>query len=209
MAFNVEEAVQDGLDAVAPRLHDDEFNAWIPVIASAFQAHGYTSRRCVAAALGQMAVESDGFTRLTENLSYSAERLRAVFWRHFTHGDEAAYARQPEKTANRVYASRMGNGDEASGDGWTFRGGGLIQVTGRENYTKLATDHKLTVQECAVWVRTPVGAVESACWFLDGRDFIKLANAWRITDLSRAINGGVNGLPERIKASEDALRAIP
>ena len=209
MTFNVEEAVQDGLDAVAPNLSDAAFTAWIPVITAAFQAHGYTTRRSVAAALGQMAVESAGFSALTENLNYSAQGLRTTFGSHFPKHDEAAYARQPEKIANRVYANRMGNGDESSGDGWRFRGGGLIQTTGRENYARLAASYKMALDDCVGWVRTPAGAIESACWFLDTKGFLVLANQWKITAISVAVNGGTNGLKERIKASEDALRAIP
>ena len=86
----------------------------------------------------QTAHESGGFKVFSENLNYSAQGLQGIFGKYFPGNLEESYARKPEKIANRVYASRMGNGDEASGDGWKFRGRGALQTTGKDNYSQFA-----------------------------------------------------------------------
>ncbi len=108
---------------------------WTDALNKILPEYEINSSLRVAAFLAQCAHESGNFKFLTENLNYRWESLRKVFPRYFP-TDELAqqYARQPEKIANRVYANRMGNGDEASGDGWRYRGRGLIQLTGKDNY---------------------------------------------------------------------------
>ncbi len=133
-----------------------------------------------------------------ENLNYSADALRKVFGKYFkTLEDAGACARQPERIANRVYADRMGNGDEASGDGWKFRGRGLIQLTGRQNYRAFAEwvgdprvmdDPDLVASEYAV---------QSAVFFWDRNGLNALADRDDVVGLTRKINGGDNGLAHR------------
>jgi putative chitinase len=153
-----------------------------------------------AAFLAQVAHESAGFQRVVENLNYSADRLLQIFPRRFTDLDQASqYARQPARIANHVYAGRLGNGDEASGDGWHFRGRGLIQITGRGNYQTcsqgLFGDHRLlTTPEL---LEQPGFACESAAWFWHSRQLNALADADRFDDITRKINGGQHGCRER------------
>ena len=116
--------------------------------------------------LAQCGHESAGFTVLKENLNYSAEGLHKVFKKYFPTLESARpYARQPEKIANRVYANRMGNGPESSGDGYKFRGRGAIQLTGKNNYTRYAKSVGMTIDEVIADLETLDGAIESACWF--------------------------------------------
>ena len=118
--------------------------------------------------LAQIAHESGGFNFVIENLNYSAKGLVGTFKKYFPTEEFAKqYERKPEKIANRVYANRMKNGDEASGDGFKFRGRGLIQLTGRDNYTKFAEALDLDIDSTIAYLETPNGAVASAGWFWD------------------------------------------
>mgnify|MGYP003339557701 FL=1 len=120
----------------------------------------------VAGFLAQIAHESGGFNFVIENLNYSAKGLVGTFKKYFPTEEFAKqYERKPEKIANRVYANRMKNGDEASGDGFKFRGRGLIQLTGRDNYTKFAEALDLDIDSTIAYLETPNGAVASAGWF--------------------------------------------
>jgi len=133
-----------------------------------------------------------------ENLNYSSEALRQVFGKYFTTKAEAdAYARQPEKIANRVYANRMGNRGEASGDGWRFRGRGLIQLTGRNNYKAFAEwvdDERIMEEPDRV---SSEYAVHSAVFFWDQNSLNRFADKDDVVGLTRKINGGENGLAHR------------
>ena len=133
-----------------------------------------------------------------ENLNYSADGLRKVFGKYFATTEEAeAYARKPEKIANRVYAGRMGNGDEASGDGWRYRGRGLIQLTGRANYKAFAEwigDARVMDDPDLVCTEY---AVHSAVFFWIRNDLNRLADTDDVVGLTKRVNGGVNGLAHR------------
>ena len=149
--------------------------------------------------LAQTAHESGGFTAVVENLNYSADSLSKIFHKYFTEVDPNDYARQPEKIANHVYANRMGNGDEDSGDGFRYRGRGLIQLTGKNNYSAMAADMGVSVEECAEYLETPEGACESAAWFWNKNGLNKLADADDVTAVTKKINGGTIGLEDREK----------
>jgi putative chitinase len=150
----------------------------------------------------QTAHESGGFTAFSENLNYGAAGLRSIFRKYFgTDALAKAYERQPQKIANRVYASRMGNGDEASGDGWKFRGRGALQLTGKSNYQAFAdyidrpdvmTNPDLVAGELCF---------ESALWFFDKNKLWSICdqgtNDDAILALTRRINGGTHGLDDR------------
>lgn len=152
-----------------------------------------------ASFLAQTAHESASFTAVKENLNYSAKALRAVFKKYFP-TDELAeqYARQPEKIANRVYANRMGNGDEASGDGWRFRGRGLIQLTGKNNYTSCSADIHVDLIANPEWLESPQGAVSSALWYWNKNNLNSYADVEDIRGMTKRINGGYHGLDDRI-----------
>ncbi len=163
----------------------------------------------IAAFIAQLAHESGGFMFIKENLNYSAEGLRKVFPKYFpTDALAKQYARQPEKIANRVYANRMKNGDEASGDGYAFRGRGLIQLTGRDNYTKFADSLDMSLEDTIAYLETPNGAVASAGWFWDNNKLNNYCDRDDFIGLTKRINGGTNGLQDRIHHYEIALQGL-
>lgn len=158
---------------------------------AAMTAFTINTPKRAAAFLAQAAHESIGFTRLQENLSYSTpERLVEVFKNRFNGlADAAQYLRQPEKLANRVYANRLGNGDEPSGDGWRFRGRGLFQLTGRANYMAagdgLGTDYKANPD----LVAEPPDAAFTAAWYWAVGNLNAMADVGQIDVITRHING--------------------
>ena len=152
----------------------------------------------MAGFLAQAAHESAQFKLVKENLNYSAEGLLRTFPKYFkTPEDAAAYARQPVKIANRVYASRMGNGDEASGEGFKFRGRGFFQITGKENYTNCGKDLGIDLLTTPEALERTKAATNSALWFWKTRNLNRYADANDIRGMTKAINGGYNGLDER------------
>lgn len=154
----------------------------------------------VAGFLAQCGHESNGFTVLRENLNYSAEGLVKIFKKYFPTLEAAQpYARQPEKIANRVYASRLGNGPETSGEGWKFRGRGAIQLTGKDNYSRFAASINKTLDETVTYCETLEGALESACWFWKTNGLNKFCDADDIIGMSKRVNGGTIGLEDRKK----------
>ena len=116
-----------------------------------------------------------------------------------------AFVRQPNRLANYVYANRLGNGDAASGDGWKYRGRGLIQITGKDNYRAAGEALGLPLLEEPELLEEPVHAADAAGWFWKQRDLNRLAS--NINACARAINGGLNGLPDRIRLYELASAA--
>jgi putative chitinase len=163
----------------------------------------------VAAFIAQCAHESGGFKFLKENLNYKAASLRSVFPKYFPTDDLAkAYEKRPEKIANRVYANRMGNGSEESGDGWRYCGRGLIQLTGKNNYTFFAGSLEIPLEECSEYLETFEGAVQSACFFWDQNGLNKWADAKDILTLTKRINGGTIGLEDRQKHYNHALHIL-
>jgi len=163
----------------------------------------------IAAFMAQCGHESGGFVFLSENLNYSAQGLMRTFAKYFPDQSTAmAYARNPEKIANRVYANRMGNGSEASGDGFRYRGRGLIQVTGKDNYFWFASSLEITPEEAAEYMQTFEGAAQSACWYWETASLNKLADAGDILTMTKRINGGTIGLEDRKKHYEHALHVL-
>jgi putative chitinase len=162
----------------------------------------------VAGFVSQCQHESLDFTILTENLNYSAKGLMGIFKKYFPNEAIAKqYERKPQMIANRVYGGRMGNGDEASGDGWTFRGRGLVQLTGRSNYTQCSRDlfGDDTLIENPDLVTEPDYAVLSACWFWHKNRLNDICDRGDVVLLSKRINGGTIGLADRIHHWNDAI----
>jgi putative chitinase len=152
---------------------------------------------------------------LEENLNYSAESLAKVFPRYFGVGkrNPADYARKPEKIANYVYMDefrsvqgRMGN--VQPGDGWLFRGRGLKQLTGRNNYTAFGKSVGMTAEQAAVYVATEKGAIESACWFWDTNKLNNIADTDDVVTMTRRINGGNIGLEDRQQRYTRAMKIL-
>jgi len=153
----------------------------------------------VAHFIAQIAVESASLNATSENLNYSASALRRVFGKYFP-SDELAeqYARQPEKIANRVYANRMGNGDETSGEGWKYRGRGLIQLTGKANYIACGKGIGKSLDTNPDSVSSDADiAVQSCCWYWNSRKLNQYADQDDIKRITKLINGGYHGLDQR------------
>ena len=179
---------------------------WFEAIYEILPEYEITTPQRVAAFLAQCVHESGGFVFLKENLNYKAASLRRVFPKYFPDNAIAAqYAGKGEMIANRVYANRMGNGDEASGDGWRYCGRGLIQLTGKNNYTFFAGSLDIPVEEASEYLQTFEGAVQSACFFWEQNKLNQWADAGDILTLTKRINGGTIGLEDRIKHYEHAL----
>jgi putative chitinase len=152
----------------------------------------------LAGFLAQTAHESGGYTAIKENLNYSAKGLMGTFKKYFPFEDIAnQYAKNPERIANRVYANRMSNGDESSGDGYRFCGRGLIQLTGRANYTKFANDLGMSIEDTVAYLETSNGATASAGWFWDNNKLNQYCDSGDFVTLTKRINGGTIGLEDR------------
>ena len=145
----------------------------------------------------QLAHESAVFTVMEENLNYSATGLLKVFPKYFNSSNVQSFARDPQAIANRVYANRMGNGTEESCDGWRYRGRGFIQLTGKSNYQAFARSVNMSMEDVIAYAGTIEGAAASAAWFWNQNKLNRFADAGDYTGLTRAINGGLNGLEHR------------
>lgn len=161
-----------------------------------------------AAFLAQVAHECSELNTLTENLNYSAEGLLKVFPKYFTRSNVGLYARNPQKIGNRVYANRMGNGSEGSGDGYRYRGRGCIMITGRQNYKAYADSQYCNgdLMGHPEWLAQMPGALKSAMWYWQKRGLNKYADKGDFEGLTKAINGGYNGLTDRKKYYERARK---
>ena len=185
---------------------------WFGALSQLLPDYEINTPQRMAAFIAQCAHESGGFTALKENLNYRPETLRKLFGKYFPTDDLArAYCSMPNKQeaiANRVYANRMGNGPEESGDGYRFCGRGLIQLTGRDNYTWFAASLNISVEEASEYLQTFEGAAQSACWFWETNNLNQWADKGDILTLTKRINGGTIGLEDRIKHYEHALHVF-
>ena len=163
----------------------------------------------VAAFLAQTAHESGNYRAIKENLNYKAESLCKVWPRYFPTLEIAkSYEKQQERIANRAYANRMGNGPEESGDGWKFCGRGLIQLTGKDNYSRYAQSLEISLDEASEHLTTFEGCVQSAAWFWEANNLNQWADKGDILTLTKRINGGTIGLEDRIKHYNHALHVL-
>ena len=178
---------------------------WYSALVQCLPDYDITSPQRVAAFLAQCAHESGGFRAIKENLNYRAETLRKVFPKYFTTDALAQqYAHKQEAIANKVYANRMGNGSEESGDGFRYCGRGLIQLTGKQNYQNFADSIETPVEDVPAFLATFEGSVQSACWYFETNNLNRFSDAGDIRGLTKAINGGIIGLADRIKHYEHA-----
>jgi putative chitinase len=185
---------------------------WHQALSQLLPNYEINTTQRIAAFVAQCSHESAGFTALKENLNYKAVTLRKIFPKYFPSDDLAnAYANMPNKQeaiANRVYASRMGNGDEHSGDGYRYCGRGLIQLTGKTNYQSFADSLEMNVEDVPEYLATFEGAAQSACWFWESNNLNQWADKGDILTLTKRINGGTIGLEDRIKHYEHALHVL-
>jgi putative chitinase len=185
---------------------------WHEALAQLLPDYDINTPQRIAAFVAQCAHESGGFTALKENLNYKAVTLRKIFPKYFP--DDAIanqYASLPNKQeaiANKVYASRMGNGDESSGDGYRYCGRGLIQLTGKNNYQSFADSLEMDVEDVPEYLATFEGAAQSACWFWESNNLNQWADKGDILTLTKRINGGTIGLDDRIKHYQHALHVL-
>lgn len=201
---------QDQLKQLLPK--NPYVSHWHKALEQLFPDYEINTPQRMAAFIAQCAHESGGFMVLTENLNYRWQSLRKIFPKYFP-TDELAqdYANRPNKQeaiANRIYASRMGNGPEESGDGYRYRGRGLIQLTGRSNYTWFAASLEISPEEATEYLTTFEGAAQSACWFWENNKLNQWADKGDILTLTKRINGGTIGLDDRIKHYEHALHVL-
>lgn len=185
---------------------------WFDALSKLLPDYSINTPQRIAAFMAQCAHESGGFTALKENLNYKPATLRKIFAKYFP--DDASandYCSRPNKQeaiANKVYANRMGNGDEASGDGYRYCGRGLLQLTGKDNYSWFAASLSITPEEAAEYLQTFEGAAQSACWFWETNNLNQFADQGDILTLTKRINGGTIGLDDRIKHYEHALHVM-
>ena len=176
-----------------------DWKSWEQPLKDILAKYQINTPQRIAMFIAQCGHESLNFTVLEENLNYSAKGLNAVFGKYFQRAgrDANAFHRQPERIANVVYADRMGNSNAASGDGWKYRGRGVIQLTGAHNYAMFADAVGKKLSQIIEYVSTKDGALESACWFWNKNDLNRYADNGDIKNATKRINGGYNGLSDR------------
>lgn len=194
---------------IMPKAKNDNVQQFVKVFNQYSDAFGLTTKTRVCHFLGQVAWESGELSSVVENLNYSLDGLLKTFPKYFkTRFDAAAYARKPVQIANKVYANRMGNGSEQSGDGWRYRGRGLIQLTGKNNYKAYQNSGLCNgnLVEHPEWLAQYPGALKSAMWFwmannlneiADKDDGSKIKGDEIVKQITKRINGGYNGLAQR------------
>lgn len=184
-----------------------QYAQWVDPINATFERFGISTREQQAMFLAQVGHESARLATTKENLNYSVDGLLTYFKKYFNGTSQAAqYARKPQAIGSRVYANRMGNGDEASGDGYKYRGRGLIQVTGKNNYTACGAVLGLDLVTSPELLESSMNAALSAGWFWNTNGLNALSG--NIVAATRRINGGTNGLDDRKALYLKALKAI-
>jgi putative chitinase len=196
------------LQKLNPRTHSNILEHFVEPLNAVADHYELNTVERLAAFLAQTAHESGGFTEIEENLNYSAQGLQSIFHKYFDAQTAEQYARHPQEIANRVYANRMGNGDEASGDGWKFHGRGLIQLTGKQNYSLFANSLGVSLDDCVQYMCTPEGATVSAAWFWDNNGLNRFCDNGDFVTLTKRINGGTNGIEDRQAHYELALQLL-
>ena len=182
---------------------------WCHALNQILPEYGIDTPQRVAAFIAQCAHESNGFRALKENLNYKAESLQKIFHKYFPTAELAnQYAHNQEAIANRVYANRMGNGPEESGDGFRYCGRGLIQLTGKDNYQSFADSIDTDIEQLPEYLGTFEGALQSACWFWETNNLNNFADNNDILGMTKRINGGTIGLEDRQKHYQHALHVF-
>lgn len=199
---------RDLLQAIMPQAKPENCRRFSSPLAVAAAEFGIATSRQIAAWLAQLAHESAQLGHVAENLNYSATGLLGNFKKYFSEEEAYSFAHRPEAIANRVYANRMGNGPETGGDGWKFRGRGLIQITGRENYRLCGSAIALDLLAHPEALEQDEPAACSAAWFWWQRGLNALADRDDVEGITRRINGGINGLAERKAFHARALKAM-
>ncbi|WP_024696136.1 glycoside hydrolase family 19 protein [Pseudomonas syringae] len=179
---------------------------FVPALNTAMGKYQIVTPFRIAAFIAQVGHESAQLTAMVENLNYSATALQKTWPNRFTPELAAQYARQPERIANVVYGSRLGNSEK--GDGWKYRGRGLIQLTGKTNYRQCGEALGVDLLARPELLETPEYAALAAAWFWSVNGLNTLADTGDIIAITKRINGGTNGLADRQELYERALKVL-
>ena len=199
----------DQLKQVVP--NNPYIDHWYEALCEILPDYDINTPQRIAAFLAQCAHESGGFKAIKENLNYRPQTLVTLFKKYFDLDTATRYCAMPDKQAaiaNRIYANRMGNGPEESGDGYRYCGRGLIQLTGKDNYTRYAQSTEQSVEEASEHLTTFEGCVQSAAWFWEANNLNQYADKGDILTMTKRINGGTIGLEDRIKHYNHALHVL-
>ena len=198
-------------EKLAACINNPNIDQWYGPLVDILPQYAISTRLRVAGWLSQCGHESGDFKILQENLNYGAKGLLGVFPRYFpTQALAEAYQRKPEMIANKVYGGRMGNGVESTGDGWKYRGRGLIQITGKENYTKcsMALYGDDSLLETPDLLMDIDGAIRSACWYWNSRNLNIDADNGNVLAMTKKVNGGTIGLDDRQARYDRCMLAL-
>lgn len=199
----------DQLKQIVPK--NPYIDHWHRAFCEVLPDYDINTPKRIAAFLAQCAHESGGFSAIKENLNYKPATLLKLFGKYFDAATADRYCAMPNKQeaiANRIYANRMGNGPEESGDGYRYCGRGLIQLTGKDNYTRYAQSTGQTVEEASIHLTTFEGCVQSAAWFWEANNLNQYADSGDILTMTKRINGGTIGLEDRIKHYNHACEVL-
>ena len=197
------------LDKLKSVINNDFIDQWYNAFVKILPEYEINTLLRVAQFIAQTGHESSDFKILEENLNYSASGLRKTFPKYFPNDKIAnSYAKQPQKIANRVYANRMGNGPESSGDGWRYRGRGLIQLTGHDNYQNFADSIETPIEEIPEYLLTFEGATQSAAYFWITNNINKPSDLGDVTTVTKIINGSNHGLLDRLDRYVRIMKAL-
>lgn len=185
-------------------------DAWYEALVEALPQYNINTVERVAAFIAQCAHESGGFSVLEENLNYKAATLSKLWPQRFPPGVAEQYAGRPEMIANKTYGGRMGNGPEESGEGYKFRGRGILQLTGKDNYKACSQTlfQDNTLLDDPDLLLDPYYAIHSACWFWNKNKLNQFADVGDLTTLTKRINGGTIGLEDRIHHYNHAVEVL-
>lgn len=197
------------LEAIFVSSHSHRFYSdWASLLTGNLPLYGIKTEMRQAAFIAQCAHESQEFTRLSENLNYSSAGLLRTFRKYFNETTALSYAGKPEMIGNLVYANRMGNGGPETGEGYKYRGRGLIHVTGKESYRRVGERLNLDLIKYPELLEQPLSALRSACVYWVDHDLNGLADIGDIERITRIINGGYNGIEDRRFYYQMALSAL-
>jgi putative chitinase len=196
------------LHSICPSAKLSDIEKYLSPMHKAMAGFEISSRLRVCAFVSQILHESQYLSKMRENMNYRAERLLVVFPKYFTKESAALYGGNPQKIASRVYASRMGNGDESSMDGWKYRGGGAMHLTGKDMYERFSKFCSLDLVSKPEMISDPDLAMLSAAWVWNQKGLNSLADKGDIKGITRLINGGYNGLSERMELYNKALTLL-
>lgn len=173
-------------------------DVWYQALNDLLPKFEINTRNRVAAFLTHTMYDSSDYSCLRETVNYSSSVLLRLWSRYFNEVTAKAYGNKPEAIANKIYANKMGNGPESSGDGWKYRSGGLIPLSGKQVYAAFAQFAGMDVDDAIDYIETPKGAVHSACWYWKLTNMNELADAEDISSMTKKITGGTIGIDDRI-----------